>query len=195
MASLKAFIASGVPLGNPQLEESARRTGDAELASVLKWSRAVNASVARTVRNVAPFNGARASLERIRRHSDAICVSQTPTEAIVREWEENGLAHCVEVVAGQELGTKAEHLALAAGGKYTPERILMIGDALGDLDAARVNQALFFPINPGAEAASWERFQREAYDRFLGGTFAGNYQDELIAEFASLLPETPPWEL
>ena len=48
--------------------------------------------------------------------------------------------------AGQELGTKTEHLKLAAKNKYPPERILMIGDAPGDLNAARANGALFYPI-------------------------------------------------
>ena len=46
-------------------------------------------------------------------------------------------------------------------------RILMIGDAPGDLKAARANGALFYPINPGAEDLSWKRFHDEAFDRFV----------------------------
>jgi len=30
-------------------------------------------------------------------------------------------------------------------------------------------------------------------ERFLSGTYAGDYEAKLIAEFESLLPETPPW--
>ena len=48
------------------------------------------------------------------------------------------------------MGTKKEHLKLAASAKYPPEKILMIGDAPGDYQAAKSNQALFFPIVPGA---------------------------------------------
>ena len=55
------------------------------------------------------------------------------------------------------------------------------------------NHALFFPINPGAEEASWQRFFEEGIDRFLAGTFAGEYQAELLAEFDRYLPERPPW--
>ena len=69
----------------------------------------------------------------------------------------------------------------------------MIGDAPGDYQAAVANQALFFPINPGAEEASWKRFYEEGIDRFLAGTFAGEYQEELLAEFDRYLPERPPW--
>ena len=39
----------------------------------------------------------------------------------------------------------------------------MIGDAPGDMKAARANGALFFPINPGHEDESWERFYDEAH--------------------------------
>ena len=75
------------------------------------------------------------------------------------------------------------------------EKILMIGDALGDLKAARDNQALFYPINPGAEEESWKRFRDEALGRFFAGTYAGAYEQERVAEFDSRLPETPPWRI
>lgn len=192
---LRRWVASGAPLGNPALAEAAKATGSAELASVLEWSLDVNDAIARTVRNVAPFPWVRESLDRIQKHSDAICVSQTPTEALLREWEEHGLVAYVSAIAGQELGSKAEHIALASRGRYTPERIIMIGDAPGDLAAADANGACFFPINPGHEGQSWQRFFEEAYDRFLGGSFGGVYQKELVAEFDALLPGAPGWEV
>jgi hypothetical protein len=70
----------------------------------------------------------------------------------------------------------------------------MIGDAPGDHQAAVANNALFYPINPGDEDASWQRFHDEGIDRFLGGTFAGEYQKKLLAEFDRYLPEQPPWQ-
>jgi len=194
LKSLRQWIASGAPLGNPSLDQAVRASGDAELASVLHWSQAINAEIERTVKRIPPFPWARKSLERIHATSDAICVSQTPGEALVREWRENGLEGLVQVIAGQELGTKAEHLAMATKGRYKPEQILMIGDALGDRQAAQSNHALFYPINPGREDASWERFHRESYDRFLHGQDAGKYEADLIAEFEALLPEVPPWK-
>ena len=55
--------------------------------------------------------------------------------------------------------------------------------------AAAANGALFFPINPGAEEASWKRLLDEGLDRFFAGTFAGKYQEELLAEFDRYLPD------
>jgi len=194
LTSLKAFIDSGLPLAHPALESQAKATNDPALASVLQWSLAVNETIAQTVKNVPPFPFARESLEKINTQSDAICVSQTPTEALVREWEENQLMGFVKVIAGQELGTKTDHLRMATEQRYRPEKVLMIGDALGDLNAALGVKACFFPINPGHEADSWELFYTEAYDQFLNGTYIGTYEHKLIAEFRQLLPETPPWK-
>ena len=35
----------------------------------------------------------------------------------------------------------------------------------------------------------------EGLQRFFAGTFAGKYQDELLAEFDRYLPELPPWKI
>ncbi|OQA00834.1 MAG: hypothetical protein BWY71_00612 [Planctomycetes bacterium ADurb.Bin412] len=70
----------------------------------------------------------------------------------------------------------------------------MIGDAPGDLKAARANQALFYPIVPGREEQSWQRFYEEAMDRFFAVRYAGSYEEELIAEFDRHLPAVPPWK-
>ena len=192
-AALKAFINSSLPLSNAALEKEVDRTGATELVRLLVWSLAVNANVERLVNNVAPFRGVRESLAIIRAHADLIVVSQTPEEALIREWQTSGLVTYPALIAGQELGTKTEHLQLAAGKKYAAGRVLMIGDAFGDLHAARAAGALFFPVNPGQEEASWQRFHDEAFEKFLSGTYAGPYQADRIADFEALLPECPPW--
>jgi hypothetical protein len=62
------------------------------------------------------------------------------------------------------------------------------------MKAARANDALFYPINPGHEEESWQRFYEEAVHKFLAGEYAGDYEEALIAEFEVLLPEVPPWK-
>jgi phosphoglycolate phosphatase-like HAD superfamily hydrolase len=190
-AALRAWIAEETKLGNPALEEAVARTGDPHLEHVLKWSKAVNESIANMVRGVPPFPFVRRSLEKLTDKADCMVVSATPQEALRREWEEHDLAQYVVAICGQEVGTKKEHLHVAA--RYAPGRTLMIGDAPGDYKAAVANKAMFFPVNPGAEEASWQRFYEEGVDRFLSGTFAGEYEQSLLAEFESYLPEKPPW--
>jgi phosphoglycolate phosphatase-like HAD superfamily hydrolase len=194
LRGFRAWVASGAPLGNASLEAEADRTGDPDLQKVLEWSNQVNEAVAAMVVGIPPFAYVRESLERLAGQADLICVSQTPAEALEREWVENGLLQYAAVIAGQECGSKQEHLSLAAGGKYPPGHLLMMGDALGDLQAARANGALFYPINPGREDALWQRFHEEGMARFFNGTYAGGYEAELIAGFLACLPETPPWQ-
>ena len=93
---------------------------------MLQWSKIVNQTVSGLVEGIGPFNFVRESLGKAKAGADLIVVSQTPTEALVREWQEHRLNDYVRLIAGQELGTKAEHLQLAAAGKYPEERILMI---------------------------------------------------------------------
>ena len=122
-----------------------------------------------------------------------IVVSATPYEALKREWDEHNISQYVALIAGQEMGSKAEHLAISAKGKYAVDQIIMIGDSPGDLKAAQSINALFFPVNPGYEEESWQQFLDQGTDKFLGSTYKGAYHDQLITRFDALLPEDPPW--
>ena len=194
LPALDAWVREETRLGNPALEARVRATNDASLARALAWSKEVNARVEDIVRDVPPFPRVRESLEKVRARADIIVVSQTPVEALEREWREHKLDHLVNFIAGQEAGTKAEHVRFATQGRYAPLQTLMIGDALGDLEAAAHNHALFFPIVPGKEEQSWKRFCQEGSDRFFNGTFAGDYQQGLLEEFDAALPAKAPWQ-
>ncbi len=165
-----------------------------ELEHVLRWSERVNAAVKDIVKDVPPFPYVRESLGKIAPLADVIVVSGTPGEALIREWEEHDIAKYAEVIAGQEMGKKAEHLDYAAKGKYEKNHVLMVGDAPGDMKAAKANNALFYPVNPGNEDKSWQRFYEEAFDKFINSRYAGSYEEKVIAEFDEYLPETPPWK-
>ena len=191
---LREFMASGKPLSDAGLKAYMAEHPDPELDRALGWSKAVNASIADMVHGVPPFPYMRESLQALQSQADVVVVSATPTEALVREWEEHDIAKYTRIIAGQEMGSKKQHLALAAKGKYPPDHILMMGDAPGDMDAAKANGTLFFPINPGQEEKSWERFYKEGLARFTAGTYAGAYEASLIAEFEQLLPSVPPWK-
>ena len=191
---LREFMASGQPLSDAGLKAYMAEHSDPELDKAWGWTKAVNASIAGMVHGVPPFPYMRESLQALQGKADVVVVSATPTEALAREWEEHDIAKYARIIAGQEMGTKKQHLALAAKGKYAPDHILMMGDAPGDMEAAKANGVLFFPINPGQEEKSWERFFKEGIARFTAGTFAGVYEASLIAEFEKLLPSVPPWK-
>jgi len=191
---LREWIEEETRLGNPTLEAKVAETNDPVLARALAWSTAVNETVAKIVRNVPPFPHVRRSLEKLQDAADVMVVSATPNEALQREWAEHDIAKYARMICGQEMGSKKEHLQYGAGGKYDEGHVLMIGDAPGDMKAAKASDFLFYPVNPGDEAASWKRFYEEGIDRFLTGRYAGDYEKRLIDEFMTYLPSVPPWK-
>src|SRR5262249_52509569 len=112
---VRDFIASGKPLSNDGLKAYMADHPDPELEHALRWSKAVNDAVADIVHNLPPFPYVRESLEMVQKKADAVVVSATPTEALLTEWDENKINKYVCAIAGQELGTKKQHLKLAAG--------------------------------------------------------------------------------
>ena len=191
--ALEEWIARENKLGNATLAAEVKN-GNKGLAQVKVWSDAVNAAIEDIVHGVPPFPLVRECLGKISEKADSMCISQTPAEALKREWAEHGIDRFVQIIAGQEMGTKTDHLRLAAKDKYPPTKILMIGDAPGDYKAAQSNGALFSPIIPGNEEASWERLYKEGLDRFFSGRFAGEYEAALLKEFDASLPEQPHWK-
>jgi len=191
--SLIEWTKNETKLGNPTLIKYAAEVNDPFISQTLEWSLKVNEDIEKMVFGITPFPFVKECLEKMKPLADAMVVSQTPLEALTREWEENKIEHYVRMIAGQEHGTKTEHLKYAAKGKYADDMILMIGDANGDLKAAKSNGVLFFPINPGKEEASWEKLYNEGLDRFFNGTFKGAYEEKIIKEFEAFLPEYPKW--
>jgi phosphoglycolate phosphatase-like HAD superfamily hydrolase len=190
--ALDEWMERETKLGNATLAAEVEG-GNEGLAHIKVWSDGVNEQVADIVHGVPPFPLLRQTLEKALGQADMMVISQTPCDALEREWAEHDISKFVEIIAGQEMGTKTEHLKFAAVDNYAVEKILMIGDAPGDHKAAKANGVLFFPILPGREEDSWERLHGEALDRFFAGTYAGEYEEKLFAEFDGCLPENPSW--
>ncbi len=193
-AALRIFCDSGQPLSNATIKMEAERTGSNLLAKACEWSVELNKEIDQKMPDPPAFQGAEEGLKRISESSDAIVISQTQAVALLKDWYRDDLAKHVSVIAGSELGSKIDHFTMAAVNRYPANAILMVGDAPGDLATAQAIGCNFFPINPGHEVESWQRFMDEAYGRFLQGEYDVEYQQNLIHEFKALLPGTPPWK-
>jgi len=190
--ALEEWIARESKLGNTTLAAEVKG-GNNGLAQIKLWSDAVNHWIEDIVKGVPPFPLFPESLQTMEQRADTMVISQTPGDALEREWLEHGIRDGVKIIAGQEMGTKTEHLKFAAKEKYKSEKILMIGDAPGDFKAAKSNGTLFYPIIPGDEETSWKQFHDEALERFFTGKYVGSYEQDLIKKFDNCLPENPPW--
>jgi phosphoglycolate phosphatase-like HAD superfamily hydrolase len=167
----------------------ASRQADPVLRKVLDWSLHIDAALAQLAPTAA-FRGAVEALPLIAARSDLMILSAAPAASILRDWDTAGLGHYAGEIAGQERGSKSACLAVAMTGRYDAARVLVIGDAPGDLDAARSTATSFYPIVPGREEESWRCFIDDFLPRFLSGeTLSGG-----IADFLVTLRSDPPWK-
>ena len=175
---------------SPELSNDAlQRAIDADPESVslkkaLAWSMAVNASIrALPESEIKPFEMAREALAFAHEKADVAIVSSANLGAVLEEWEKHGLLPHTDIVLAQNAGSKAFCIGELLKKGYDPDKVLMCGDAPGDLQAAEKNGVFYFPILVRKERASWEEFIAEGFGRLLSGTYEGAYQDAKKAAF------------
>ena len=164
------------------------------LETVIEWSEEVNRMVQITAINLPPMKGSLEAMYLLKNNVDIVVISNTPLETLKREWSENNIDRNILYIGGQETGTKTQMLKAVAENKYDQDKILIIGDAPGDLQAAQNINALFFPILPMQEEESWNEFNKVGYKKFINNSYAGEYQNNWIQKFQSILNFSPPWE-
>ena len=158
----------------------AKKTNAPIFSLALSWSEEVNARIA-SLPPSKPFPSAKRIIPTLA-SADLVGVSSANAKAVLEEWGRVGLSPYFASIFAQEDGTKEQILRNALSLGY--ERALMLGDALGDYEAAKKAGIPFYPILPKKEDESWETFQKVAYSRFL----AGEYDETPYVEafFASL---------
>ncbi|MBS0010260.1 MAG: hypothetical protein KFF49_02555, partial [Bacteroidales bacterium] len=117
LTPLEQWIRGESRLGNQSLRQFLEKNPDPVLESVLEWSEAVNNEIDHWLKGVSPFPNARQCIRKIHESADPVVVSQTPVQALEKEWKEHGIDGYVKLIAGQEYGTKKEHIEYAAKGK------------------------------------------------------------------------------
>lgn len=181
---LEKWTEETTALSNGALKDEVEKTGNPQLRLALEWSYAVNDAITALPDGNYSYNGVKEALKQISSSADIVVVSSANSEALEREWQTCGLTEYLSALFGQEPGTKAYIISkLTEIGGYDKSRVLMIGDAPGDLRAAEKNQVLFYPILAGKEEHSWQKLLGEAVEKFLSGTFVDEYQNTCIRAF------------
>lgn len=154
------------------------------LKKALDWSRAVNNSI-NDLRDEEklPFEGVAYGIKEAKKYADVAIVSSANEQAVLEEWEKHGLLACVDIVLTQNIGSKAYCISKLIEKGYDRNNVLMVGDAVGDLDSARLNEVLYYPILVRKENESWNRFTNEALELFISNAYKGQYEVKVIEEF------------
>ena len=184
---IAAWVDTATELSTASLQRELQKTGSLALRKLQEWNNACNRRIQALEPTFEPFPGVEESLRQLHAVADVAVVSAANESAIASEWKRYGLARHADVIFGQEVGSKANSIATMLACGYESRKVMMVGDAMGDAQAAAANGVAFVPILPGREAASWRRLQEEALPKLLHGTFSPAYQAELIAALRSAL--------
>ena len=158
------------------------------LEKALSWSKAVNASIAALPEELkAPYPGAKDGLAAAHTFADVAVVSSANRDAVDEEWTNYKLLDHVDIVLAQDCGSKAYCIAEMLKFGYTPDHVLMVGDAPGDCDAAEKNGVYYFPILVNKEEDSWTELKETALAKLQDMTYGGQYQDSKKEEFLANL--------
>lgn len=184
---IAAWVSTASELSTASLQQEVLRSGSLALRKLQEWNNACNRRIQALEPTFKPFPGVEYSLHQLHTVADVAVVSAANESAIASEWARYGLATHADVIFGQEVGSKANSIASMLACGYESRKVVMVGDAMGDAQAAAANGVSFVPILPGREAESWRRLQEEALPKLLHGTFSPEYQATLLAQLRSVL--------
>ena len=130
-----------------------------------------------------PFEGVKEALKFAHEYADIAIVSSANRQAVVEEWEYYGLLEYVDIIMAQDVGSKAYCIGEMLKKGYPLQKVMMVGDAPGDYDAARKNEVFYYPILVRKEKESWTEFRETAIRKLIDGTYAGEFQEQKVEQF------------
>ena len=174
-------------LSNDGAAKAAADAEDADarlvLTKALNWSKAVNAAIVELDESLKiPYDGAKEGLAAAHAFADVAMVSSANRDAVEEEWGKFGLLEHTDIVLAQDVGSKAACIQEMLKFGYDLDKVVMVGDAPGDCDAAEKNGVYYYPILVNHEKASWEEAIAVAFGKLRSGEYA-EYGAEMKQKF------------
>ncbi len=171
-------------LSNKSLIKEIEVNDSVGLKQALSWSNKVNEAVNNlTEDEKKAYPNVLQTLIKAKEFMDIVIVSSANRKAVDEEWEANSLLEHVDLVLTQEDGTKKACIKELVAKGYDLNKMIMVGDAPGDLDAAKANGIYFYPILVNDENNSWINLYSEL-DNIKNNIFS---DEELIIKFKNNL--------
>ena len=174
-------------LSNDGAAKAAAEAEDADaklvLTKALNWSKAVNAAIVEMDESLkVPYDGAKEGLAAAHQFADVAMVSSANRDAVEEEWGKFGLLEHTDIVLAQDVGSKAACIKEMLKFGYDLNKVVMVGDAPGDCDAAEKNGVHYYPILVGHEKESWDEAIAVAFGKLQSGEYA-EYGAEMKRKF------------
>jgi phosphoglycolate phosphatase-like HAD superfamily hydrolase len=177
IAALQHWADTAPALSNDGAAKAAAEATDPDaklvLQKALSWSKAVNAAIVALDESLkVPYNGAKEGLAAAHSFADVAMVSSANRDAVEEEWGKFGLLEHTDIVLAQDIGSKAHCIAEMMKFGYDPDKVLMVGDAPGDSDAAEKNGVHYYPILVNHEKESWDEAIAVGFGKLRSGEYA-----------------------
>ena len=177
IAALQHWADTAPALSNDGVIKAAAEAADADAKLVfekaLSWSRAVNAAIVELDESLkVPYEGAKEGLAAAHAFADVAVVSSANRDAVEEEWGKFGLLEHTDIVLAQDVGSKAACIAAMLKFGYDADKVVMVGDAPGDCDAAEKNGVHYYPILVNHEKESWDEAIAVAFGKLQSGEYA-----------------------
>lgn len=147
------------------------------LKKILDWSYRVNKAI-ESLPLPTPFLNVKETLHVLSKQADIVVVSSANLRAIEKEWNDGSILDYVSVLMSQDNGSKKVCIANLLQKGYDREKVLMIGDAPGDKQAAEENEVHYYPIIPGDESKSWQLLKEQVWNEFIDQKLNDSYIKE-----------------
>ena len=177
IAALQHWADTAPALSNDGVAKAAEEATDPDaklvLTKALAWSKAVNASIVKLPEELkVPYDGAREGLAAAHTFADVAMVSSANRDAVEEEWGKFGLLEHTDIVLAQDVGSKAACIKEMLKFGYDVNKVVMVGDAPGDCDAAEKNGVHYYPILVNHEKESWDEAIAVAFRKLCDGEYA-----------------------
>lgn len=178
---LKIWVKTTNALSPESLKKEYDQNGLDIMKKALAWSDRVNEIISQ-LPMAEPFTGVKETMLLMKSEADIAVVSSANKAAIEEEWKTSGLYDLVDYFFAQDDGTKSECIKKLLAAGYDREKTIMVGDALGDYEAANNNQVWYYPILASKEVVSWSELNENYLSVFLDGGFDKEVQNDLLSE-------------
>jgi hypothetical protein len=170
--ALEAWLASELEPRREGLAAATKNGRRPALARVFAWSEAVDAAIG-SLPSAQAYPGARSALP------------------LLAQGSELRLAPAPSPSGRAPLRRLGVHFSCHGYPLSEGPRILVVGDTMSALEAARRERLSFFPIVPGREDESWTALAGTGFSRFLQGERAPS--QGLLASLLCALSADPSW--
>ena len=177
IAALQHWADTAPALSNDAVAKAAAEATDPDAKLVfgkaLSWSKAVNAAIVDLDESLkVPYDGAKEGLAAAHVFADVAMVSSANRDAVEEEWGKFGLLEHTDIVLAQDVGSKAACIKDMLKFGYDLDKVVMVGDAPGDCDAAEKNGVHYYPILVNHEKESWDEAIAVGFGKLQSGEYA-----------------------